>query len=52
MHVLGVIGVIPLQTYIGPVVVSINPYRKIDIYTPEHIEEYRSRNIFEMPPHM
>ncbi len=47
-----VMGEFPLQTYIGPVVVSINPYRKIDIYTPEHIEEYKSRSIFEMPPHM
>ena len=41
-----------LQTYIGNVVVSINPYRKFNLYTPERISEYRSRNIYELPPHM
>ena len=41
-----------LQTYIGDVVVSINPYRKFNLYTPERIAEYRSRNIYELPPHM
>ena len=32
--------------------VSINPYRKFNLYTPERIAEYRSRNIYELPPHM
>lgn len=40
------------QTYIGTVVVSVNPYKKLDLYTPDIIEEYRSRNIYELPPHM
>ena len=43
---------VSLQTYIGNVVVSINPYRKFNLYTPEVIAEYRSRNIYELPPHM
>ena len=41
-----------LQTYIGPVVVSVNPYRLLSIYTPDYIEEYTSRNMYELPPHM
>ena len=40
------------QTYIGNVVISINPCRPLEIYTPEYIAEYRSRNMFELPPHM
>ena len=42
----------PLQTYIGNVVVSVNPYEKLPLYTHAVIEEYRSRNIYELPPHM
>ena len=41
-----------LQTYIGTVVVSVNPYKTTPLYTPNIIEEYRSRNIYELPPHM
>lgn len=41
-----------IYTYIGDVVVSINPYRKFNLYTPERITEYRSRNIYELPPHI
>ncbi|XP_015752126.1 PREDICTED: unconventional myosin-Ib-like, partial [Acropora digitifera] len=41
-----------LQTYIGNVVVSINPYRKFKLYTSEMIAKYRSRNIYELPPHI
>ncbi|XP_068670116.1 unconventional myosin-Ib-like isoform X7 [Montipora foliosa] len=41
-----------IYTYIGNVVVSINPYRKFKLYTSERIAEYRSRNIYELPPHI
>ncbi|XP_053408862.1 unconventional myosin-Ib-like isoform X3 [Mercenaria mercenaria] len=41
-----------IYTYIGTVVVSVNPYKKLPLYTPEVIEEYRSRNIYELPPHI
>ena len=40
------------QTYIGNVVVSVNPYRSLPLYTQELISEYRSRNIYELPPHV
>lgn len=41
-----------IYTYIGAVVVSVNPYRPLGIYTPEYISEYRSRTMFELPPHI
>jgi len=30
-----------LQTYIGPVLVAVNPFKNINIYTERHIDEYR-----------
>nr|WEL12768.1 myosin class I D [Halisarca dujardinii] len=39
-------------TYIGKVVVSVNPYQRLGIYSPEYIETYRSRTMFELPPHI
>jgi len=41
-----------IYTYIGTVVVSVNPYQKLPLYTSDIIEEYRSRNIYELPPHI
>ncbi|NXO05913.1 MYO1A protein, partial [Oriolus oriolus] len=41
-----------LQTYIGNVVISVNPYRSLPIYTPEKVEEYHNCSFFAVKPHI
>ncbi|XP_074021093.1 unconventional myosin-Ia isoform X2 [Numenius arquata] len=41
-----------IYTYIGNVVISVNPYRSLPIYTPETVQEYRNCNFFAVKPHI
>ncbi|XP_048849763.1 unconventional myosin-Ig isoform X2 [Brienomyrus brachyistius] len=41
-----------IYTFIGEVVVSVNPYRQLDIYGKEAVEAYRGRELYENPPHL
>ncbi|XP_047136669.1 unconventional myosin-Ia isoform X1 [Hydra vulgaris] len=41
-----------IYTYIGDVVVSVNPYKLLNIYSEDVISEYRTKNVFECPPHV
>ncbi|XP_031415395.1 unconventional myosin-Ib isoform X8 [Clupea harengus] len=41
-----------IYTYIGSVVISLNPYKHLPIYTAEKVEEYRNRNFYELSPHI
>ncbi|KAG8585671.1 hypothetical protein GDO81_005104 [Engystomops pustulosus] len=41
-----------IYTYIGNVVISVNPYKQLSIYTPEKVEEYRNSNLYQLKPHI
>ncbi|MEE6471641.1 hypothetical protein FKM82_009329 [Ascaphus truei] len=41
-----------IYTYIGNVVISVNPYKQLSIYTPENVEEYRNSNLYQLKPHI
>lgn len=40
------------QTYIGQVLVEVNPYKELPIYSEEDIMQYTRKHFFEVPPHV
>ncbi|KAK4229718.1 putative myosin-5 [Podospora fimiseda] len=41
-----------IYTYIGHVLVSVNPFRDLGIYTDQVLNSYKGKNRLEMPPHV
>ncbi|XP_034658441.1 unconventional myosin IC isoform X1 [Drosophila subobscura] len=41
-----------IYTYIGQVLISVNPYKQLPIYSDAHIKEYKNKHFYEMPPHV
>ncbi|RWS30683.1 unconventional myosin-Ic-like protein [Leptotrombidium deliense] len=41
-----------IYTYIGQVLVSVNPYKNVNIYSPTFVEQHRNVNFYEVPPHI
>ncbi len=40
------------QTYIGPVLISVNPYKELPYFTDKEIEQYKGATQIENPPHI
>nr|XP_032802960.1 unconventional myosin-Ic-like [Petromyzon marinus] len=41
-----------VYTYIGSVLISINPYKDLGLYGPEYINRYQGVHFYELPPHI
>ncbi|XP_076854557.1 unconventional myosin-Ih [Brachyhypopomus gauderio] len=41
-----------IYTYIGTLLISVNPYKELDIYSKRHMDLYMGVNFYELPPHI
>ena len=41
-----------MYTYVGEVILSVNPYRTLDIYNDQRVMEYMGKEPYERPPHI
>lgn len=41
-----------IYTYIGNVLISVNPYKKLALYSADLVEGYVKRPTFQLPPHI
>lgn len=39
-------------TYIGPILVAVNPFKFLPIYNPKYVQLYQNRRLGDLPPHI
>lgn len=52
IYVCVILSSLTAKTYIGNVLVAVNPYENLHIYSEEFLSLYRNVDMFELPPHM
>lgn len=40
-----------MQTNIGTILISVNPFKRLPLYTPTVMDQYMHKGTKEMPPH-
>jgi myosin-1 len=41
-----------LQTYIGPVLIAVNPFKNLPYFTDKEVDMYQGAALYENPPHI
>jgi myosin heavy subunit len=39
------------QTNVGTILISVNPFKRLPLYTPTVMDQYMHKGVKEMPPH-
>ncbi len=41
-----------IKTYTGSILVAMNPFKQLDIYSQEYVQRYQGVRIGQLPPHI